>query len=148
MCCGLDEGGRALTSLTQVGVLYVYLMLVILALGFGLLALRGIDWLIKWTKDKEVKKEGLTKKTEQPWIRLAFISVTVLFLSIFSLGILKTIGVGEGENHNHGQQAGSKINNPNSTALSIQQQLDYLNYQLYQMESTMNQNYVNYPYSY
>lgn len=138
-----------MTSLTQVGVLYVYLMLVILALGFGLLALRGIDRLVKWSKNKEAKKAGPPQKTEQPWIRLAFISVTVLFISIFSLGILKTIGVGEGENHNHGQQTGGQINNSTSTALSIQQQLDYLNYQLLQMETAaMNQNYGNYPNQY
>ncbi|MHB8170740.1 MAG: hypothetical protein ACYDG6_04260 [Thermincolia bacterium] len=86
-------------SLAQLGLLYVYLMLVILVVALGYALFQGIKKLAVWAGTKDTR----TRTNEQPWIRLAFFSGVILFISIFSLGVLKTIGVG-GDSQNHHAQ--------------------------------------------
>lgn len=150
-----------MTELSQLGVLYVFIMLVILAIGFGLLAIKGMDAVIAWARKQPDSKEangkasaarpGQAKPNQALWLKLAYVSVMVLFLSIFSLGILKTLGVSEDhESHHSGSSQTtttqtSNVQMPNSSSGEMQQQLNYLNWQLYQIEASMNQS-SNYRY--
>ena len=144
-------------SLGQVGVLYTYIMLVTLAFGLGYLALKSIDSLVNWIRgtNGNVGVKVKTKKEHEDkdqWVRLIFVSSTVLVLSVFSLGVLKVVGAGEQE-HDHNAHAGSSspsVVYPNSNYTNVNleamnRQLDFMYYQLLQMEANRRGYYQQIP---
>lgn len=92
-------------NLAQLGLIYVYFLIIILLLGLGYVGFRLVNWAVtKITGTAEDAKKASVKKHngDPAWMRLAFLSVTILFLAIFTGGMFKVIGVGGGEGeHDH-----------------------------------------------
>lgn len=126
-------------NLAQVGNLYVYLMIVVMVIGLGLLALKAIDRTLVWAEPETGKRTGRSKGQQPQWLRLAYISAAFLFLSVFSLGVLQTLGVGQ-ENHNHGNSSNfSPVMQPvnynyGAIIANMDWQLEVMENQLNQME--------------
>lgn len=153
-------------SLAQLGLIYVYLLVIILLVGLGYVGFRLVNWAVtKITDTAKGNKQAPNRKLDgdPAWMRLAFLSATILFLAIFTGGALKVIGVG-GEGHDH--QAHSQ--NSSQTAMNgqysagpsmqlqqyqanqyqisqyqfnqyqFQSQLNLISNQLSQMEATLN----------
>lgn len=156
-------------SLAQLGLIYVYLLIIILLLGLGYVGFRLVNWAVtKIAGTAENGKKVLMKKSnsDPAWMRLAFLSVTVLFLAIFTSGMFKVIGVGGGEGeHDHqahsqgssqSQQVQPNANSSNQYLMNpyqlnpyqmnsyqlnyyqLQSQLNLISYQLSQMEAELN----------
>jgi len=129
-----------LENLAQLGVLYVYLMLVILAVIIGFAAYQGISKLMEGLAKKQPSKANIP----QPWFRLAFISGVILFLSIYSLGVLKTVGAGD-DNHDHQAHAGGASSAATANTgfdgqamETLHTQMTYLDSQLNSLEGRLN----------
>jgi hypothetical protein len=111
-----------LESFGQVGILYVYIMLAILAVALGYLAFRGIEAIIPWITPGKSIQGNSKKNSDAPWIRTVFVSATVLFLSVFTLGILGVVGVGNDHNHgSNGQLSGNQTMNTSTGGYDYQQ---------------------------
>lgn len=92
------------------------------------------------------------KPIQQDWVKVSFISASLLLLSLFSLGVLKTVGVGS-EGHQHQSNASTsgyqQFQVPSYPAqpttvyfqqMQLQAQINSMIYQLNAMQANLNQN--------
>lgn len=146
--------------LSQLGLLYIYVLLATLTISLGYAGYRGINRLIGWTfvslgDEVQIGPESRKRKTlnrgDDLWIRMALVSAAVLFLCVFALGALKTMGIGENA-HNHQSAQGNplpavqngimpssySINADWQALMEMQKQLNNMEYQLTQMQAAFN----------
>lgn len=149
-----------MNSLAEVGVLYTYIMIILLIIGLGIVGFKGAESLLTWIqKDKKLDSSPIKKIEEPKWIKVAFVSSVMLFLAVFSVGVLKTIGVEEDHSSHHqasggnnmtaqsnqgmssngsALQANNGMNSNNIAAQQLQEQINNLTYQINQMENILN----------
>ena len=120
-------------SVAYVGTFYLYAMLAIIVIGLGVLLMRGVDRFAEWIRKPSTAQK---KKTETGWVQVVFLSGILLFFSLYSLGVLKTLGVG-GDDHDHEEHtadAGSSQSAYSEPPTGAPNYFDNMNQQLNQIE--------------
>lgn len=137
-----------MSSLSQLGLIYVYLLVIILLVGLGYAGFRLVNWAVTKIASSTAGAQKPSVKgpgNDPDWMRLAFLSATILFLAIFAGGMFKVMGVGEGghDHQAHAQASGQSSAGGQSQA-NPSNQMQLLQPNQYQMNQyPMNQYPVN-----